>query len=79
MSLSEWYDNREILLTGVTSELGRNLLEKILRCFPNVKVHLVLRSKEGLNEIQRVKDQIYNTPGYDYYSRHSRIIIDFAG
>ncbi|XP_011501134.1 PREDICTED: fatty acyl-CoA reductase 1-like [Ceratosolen solmsi marchali] len=65
MPLQEWYGNREILLTGVTSELGRNLLEKLLRCFPNIKVHLVLRSRRGLYTLQRVKEQIYNSPGYD--------------
>lgn len=64
MSLIEWYNKREILLTGVTSELGSNLLEKLLRSFPDVKVHLVLRSRDGMNQSDRVKKKLYGSAGY---------------
>ncbi|KAF7395629.1 hypothetical protein HZH68_009679 [Vespula germanica] len=63
MSLREWYANREILLTGVTSELGQNLLEKILRTFPDVKVNLIVRKRNNLTKDDRVK-KIFGSPGY---------------
>ncbi|KAI4503538.1 hypothetical protein M0802_000941 [Mischocyttarus mexicanus] len=63
MSLREWYGNREILLTGVTSELGQNLLEKILRTFPGVKVHAIVRMKNNLKKEERIKN-IFSSSGY---------------
>ncbi|XP_011694136.1 PREDICTED: fatty acyl-CoA reductase 2-like [Wasmannia auropunctata] len=64
MSLCEWYANRAVLLTGVTSELGRALLEKILRCLPDVRVYVVLRSQNGLSGEERLK-KIFTSPGYE--------------
>ncbi|KAG5334125.1 FACR2 reductase, partial [Acromyrmex charruanus] len=64
MSLCEWYAKREVLLTGVTSELGRALLEKILRCLPDVRVYVVLRSQNGLNGEERLK-KIFASPRYE--------------
>ncbi|XP_018312319.1 fatty acyl-CoA reductase 1 [Mycetomoellerius zeteki] len=64
MSLCEWYAKRVVLLTGVTSELGRALLEKILRCLPDVRVYVVLRSQNGLNGEERLK-KIFASPGYE--------------
>ncbi|XP_029669241.1 fatty acyl-CoA reductase 1-like [Formica exsecta] len=64
MSLCEWYANRAVLLTGVTSELGRVLLEKILRCLPNVTVCVVLRSRNGLTVEDRLK-KLFASPGYE--------------
>nr|QGV11521.1 FAR7 [Tetrastichus brontispae] len=50
-------------MTGVTSELGCNLLEKLLRCFPGVKIHAVLRSREFMNQTDRIHKRIWNSPG----------------
>ncbi|XP_043494789.1 putative fatty acyl-CoA reductase CG5065 [Polistes fuscatus] len=63
MSLREWYANREILLTGVTSELGQNLLEKILRTFPDAKVHVIVRTRNNLTNEERIK-KIFASAGY---------------
>ncbi|XP_011867648.1 PREDICTED: fatty acyl-CoA reductase 1-like [Vollenhovia emeryi] len=64
MSLCEWYASRVVLLTGVTSELGHALLEKILRCLPDVRVYVVLRSLNGLSGEERLK-KIFASPGYE--------------
>ncbi|XP_043511773.1 fatty acyl-CoA reductase 1-like isoform X2 [Frieseomelitta varia] len=56
MALRDWYANRELLLTGVTSDVGRALLEKILRSFPDVKVYVVLRSRHGFSKDDRIKN-----------------------
>lgn len=71
MSLREWYANRTVLLTGVTSELGRVLLEKILRTLPDVKVYVVLRTRNGLTKDERLK-KIFASPGYGY-ARATRV------
>jgi hypothetical protein len=65
MSLCEWYANRAVLLTGVTSELGRALLEKILRHLPDVTVYIVLRSRNGLSKDDRLK-KIFASPRYEH-------------
>ncbi|XP_034196364.2 putative fatty acyl-CoA reductase CG5065 [Osmia lignaria lignaria] len=64
MALSEWYADRELLLTGVTSDFGRALLEKILRSFPNVKVYTVLRSRNGLDKEDRIRN-IFLSPRFE--------------
>ncbi|XP_047357653.1 uncharacterized protein LOC124952192 isoform X3 [Vespa velutina] len=69
MTLREWYANREILLIGVTSELGRNLLEKLLRTFPDVKVNLIVRKRNNLTKDDRVK-KIFESPGSSETSKY---------
>ncbi|XP_012282090.1 fatty acyl-CoA reductase 1 [Orussus abietinus] len=64
MSVIEWYADREVLLTGVTSTLGRSLLEKILRSCPDIKVHAVLRSRHHYNKDDRIK-RIFASPGFE--------------
>ncbi|XP_032688398.1 putative fatty acyl-CoA reductase CG5065 [Odontomachus brunneus] len=64
MSLCEWYANRTVLLTGVTSELGRAVLEKILRSLPDIKVYVILRPRNGLTKEDRLK-KIFASPGYE--------------
>ena len=63
MTLLEWYGEREILITGATSQLGRNLIEKLLRMFPDVKVHVVTRTREGYSQTDRIKKKIFESPG----------------
>ncbi|XP_053995247.1 putative fatty acyl-CoA reductase CG5065 [Hylaeus anthracinus] len=64
MTLRNWYANRELLLTGVTSDVGRALLEKILRSFPDVKVYAVIRSRDDVNKDDRIK-KIFFSPRYE--------------
>ena len=62
MSLTEWFGDREILITGVTSRLGHSLLEKLLRTFPNVKIHLIVTSHDNLLPTDQIK-KIFDSPG----------------
>ncbi|CAK9809482.1 Putative fatty acyl-CoA reductase CG5065 [Anthophora quadrimaculata] len=64
MPLSNWYADRELLLTGVTSDVGRALLEKILRSFPRVKVYVIVRSRHGFNKDNRIKN-IFLSPRFE--------------
>ncbi|XP_043259557.1 fatty acyl-CoA reductase 1-like [Colletes gigas] len=61
MTLSDWYANRELLVTGVTSDVGRALLDKILRSFPDVKVYAVIRSQNDFNKDERIKKIFLST------------------
>ncbi|XP_034943196.1 fatty acyl-CoA reductase 1-like [Chelonus insularis] len=63
MSLTEWYQSREVLLTGVTSELGQALLEKLLRTFPSVTVYTIVRSRNSLLRGDRIK-KIFSSAGF---------------
>lgn len=76
MSLNEWFGEREVLLTGVTSEVGRAVLEKILRTFPKIKVYSVLRSRSGYNKDDRIK-RIFLSPGYKLFDNLNRLKIIF--
>ncbi|KOC59944.1 Putative fatty acyl-CoA reductase [Habropoda laboriosa] len=64
MALRDWYADRELLLTGVTSDVGRALLEKILRSFPNVKVYVIVRPRHGFNKDNRIKN-IFLSPRFE--------------
>ncbi|XP_076646322.1 fatty acyl-CoA reductase 1 [Halictus rubicundus] len=64
MTLCEWYANRELLVTGATSDVGRALLEKLLRSFPATKIYVVVRSRNGFNKDDRIK-QIFLTPRFE--------------
>ncbi|XP_033349424.1 fatty acyl-CoA reductase 1-like [Bombus vosnesenskii] len=64
MALRDWYANRELLLTGVTSDVGRALLEKILRSFPDVKVYAIVRSRHGFDKDDRIKN-IFLSPRFE--------------
>ncbi|XP_046737730.1 putative fatty acyl-CoA reductase CG5065 [Diprion similis] len=57
MTVREWFAGQEILLTGVTSDIGNAVLEKLLRSCPGVKtIHVVLRSKNLRTNKDRIKD-----------------------
>ncbi|XP_017767768.1 PREDICTED: fatty acyl-CoA reductase 2-like [Eufriesea mexicana] len=64
MALREWYADRELLLTGVTSDVGRALLEKILRSFPDAKVYTIVRSRHGFSKDDRIKN-IFLSPRFE--------------
>lgn len=64
MAVREWYAGRELFLTGVTSELGRSLLEKILRSLPDTRVYVLVRSRHNLTKDDRVTS-ILQSPRFE--------------
>ncbi|XP_023239712.1 putative fatty acyl-CoA reductase CG5065 isoform X2 [Centruroides sculpturatus] len=48
MSISKFYERREVFVTGVTGSLGKVLLEKLLRSCNNEKIYVLIRSKKGM-------------------------------
>lgn len=56
-SVVDFYSGKAVLVTGGTGFMGKVLIEKLLRCCPDVKViYIFVRSKAGLSVQTRVQD-----------------------
>ena len=54
--MSEFYRGKTIAITGGTGSLGQALIEKLLRCCPDVKKIIVfVREKRGVEPSERMK------------------------
>ena len=59
VSIPEYYEGKNILLTGATGFLGKVLLEKLLRSCPKVNsVYVLVRQKAGQTPKERVEEAI---------------------
>ncbi len=48
LKIKEFYSAKNILLTGVTGFLGKVLLEKVLRAFPDIgTIYILVRAKRN--------------------------------
>lgn len=60
LSVAEYYAGKSIFITGATGFMGKVLVEKLLRCCPDVKkMYLLMRPKKGHNSKERL-DQFLN-------------------
>ncbi|CAL1284234.1 unnamed protein product [Larinioides sclopetarius] len=56
----DFYDGKNVFLTGATGFVGAVLLETLLRCFPGIKsIYILVRSKKNVQPEIR-KEQIFN-------------------
>ncbi|KAG5199582.1 hypothetical protein MJG53_010414 [Ovis ammon polii x Ovis aries] len=59
VSIPEYYEGKNVLLTGATGFLGKVLLEKLLRSCPKVNsVYVLVRQKAGQTPQERVEEVI---------------------
>ncbi|KAF7245346.1 Fatty acyl-CoA reductase 1 [Varanus komodoensis] len=59
VSIPEYFEGKNVLLTGATGFMGKVLLEKLLRSCPNVKaVYVLVRHKAGKTSQERVEEMI---------------------
>jgi NAD dependent epimerase/dehydratase family enzyme len=57
VSIPEYYEGKNVLLTGATGFLGKVLLEKLLRSCPKVNsVYVLVRQKAGQKPQERVEE-----------------------
>lgn len=57
VSIPEYYEGKNILLTGATGFMGKVLLEKLLRSCPKVKaVYVLVRSKAKQTPEERIEE-----------------------
>jgi fatty acyl-CoA reductase len=51
-----------VLVTGTTGFVGKVLLEKMIRSFPDIKrIYLMIRPRPNITLAQRVHESIYST------------------
>ncbi|KAH1018341.1 hypothetical protein HUJ05_006129 [Dendroctonus ponderosae] len=63
--IPSWYAGQSIFVTGATGFMGKVLVEKLLRCCPDVStIYIVIRHKKGRNSSQRLED-FWNSPVFD--------------
>ena len=59
--ISSFYQGKSILIVGATGGLGKVILEKILRTFPNVKnIYITVRDKKNVGKSIDSPDDLYN-------------------
>ncbi|KAB0791432.1 hypothetical protein PPYR_03232 [Photinus pyralis] len=64
-TVSEWFSDQHVLITGATGFMGKVLVEKLLRCCPKIAtIYVLVRPKRGRNPQQRLEDFV-NTPVFD--------------
>lgn len=57
VSIPEYYEGKNVLLTGATGFMGKVLLEKLLRSCPKVKaVYALVRCKAGQTPEERIQE-----------------------
>uniref|UniRef100_T1PI25 Fatty acyl-CoA reductase n=1 Tax=Musca domestica TaxID=7370 RepID=T1PI25_MUSDO len=57
MDIAEFYNNREIFITGGTGYLGKSLIEKLLRDCEGIKtLYMLIRPKRGKTALERLND-----------------------
>ena len=73
--ITEFYQNRTILLTGVTGFLGQAIASKILRDLSQVRrLYVLVRSKKGrggatLSATERLEEEFFNSSVLEGFKR----------
>ena len=59
VTIPEYYEGKNVLITGATGFMGKVLLEKLMRSCPGVKaVYVLVRHKAGHAPLARIADMI---------------------
>ena len=61
LTVSEYYAGKQIFLTGATGFVGKVLLEKLLRCCPDVDaIYCLIRTKKNQNASDRLRNLLHD-------------------
>lgn len=59
VGVSEFFAGKKIFITGATGFMGKVLIEKLLRCCPDIeKIYLLMRPKKGQGTKERLESFI---------------------
>ena len=62
IAIREFYNNKCILITGVTGFLGKVLLERLLSTTPHIgKFYILIRPKKNISLQDRLRKEIFST------------------
>lgn len=60
ISIREYYARKSIFITGSTGFMGKVLVEKLLRCCPDIKkIYMLMRSKKGYSSKERLEEFLH--------------------
>ena len=60
--IAETFEGQSILITGGTGFLGKVVIEKFLRCLPNIEqIYMLIRTKKEKDPKRRL-EEIFNSP-----------------
>ena len=62
ITVPEFYNNRDVFITGATGFVGKVLIEKLLRSCPEIKRIFMLLREKGSKSISTRLEEIKNTP-----------------
>ncbi|XP_074109609.1 putative fatty acyl-CoA reductase CG5065 [Cotesia typhae] len=63
--IAEMFKDQELFITGGTGFLGKVMVEKFLRCIPDIgRIHLLVRPKKGKDPKLRL-EEIFNSPLFE--------------
>ena len=62
ISVSRYYEGKNVFLTGGTGFIGKVMMEKLLRGCPELKnIYVLIRPKKGMTCTERI-DRIFQLP-----------------
>jgi len=62
----DFYRGKTVLITGTTGFVGKVLLEKLVRSFPDIKrIYLMIRPRPNMTLKGRAKDEIFSKHLFD--------------
>lgn len=64
-TITNFYKNSVILITGGTGFLGKVLIEKILRVFDVKKIYILIRHKNNMNADDRLQALFDESVGFN--------------